>query len=90
MLVAGASGAGKSTLMRALAGIWPYWKGRIRLPRGARLLFLPQRPYLPIGPLKRSVAYPAPESEVKDEELRSSLADVGLAHLAADLEREEA
>src|SRR5205085_3590391 len=47
-LVSGPSGAGKSTLFRTLAGIWPYWKGRIRLPAGARLLFLPQKPYLPI------------------------------------------
>src|SRR5581483_1030454 len=56
VLITGPSGAGKSTLFRALAGIWPYWKGRIRLPKGARLLFLPQKPYLPIGTLKHAVA----------------------------------
>src|SRR6185369_4376822 len=54
VLVSGPSGAGKSTLFRALAGIWPYWKGKISLPAGgsnggATLLFLPQKPYLPIG-----------------------------------------
>src|SRR5919201_303191 len=58
VLVTGPSGAGKSTFFRALAGIWPYWKGRVRLPQGARLLFLPQKPYLPIGSLKRAVTYP--------------------------------
>ena len=51
VLVTGPSGAGKSTFFRSLAGIWPYGKGRIRLPRGARLLFLPQKPYLPLGSL---------------------------------------
>ena len=55
VLVTGPSGAGKSTLFRVLAGIWPYWKGRIALPKGARLLFLPQKPYLPIGTLKHAV-----------------------------------
>src|SRR6202008_2876385 len=58
VLVTGPSGSGKSTLFRALAGIWPYWHGRIRLPKGAKLLFLPQKAYLPIGSLKRAVAYP--------------------------------
>jgi len=54
LLVTGPSGAGKSTFFRALAGIWPYWKGRVRLPKGARLLFLPQKPYLPMGTLQRA------------------------------------
>src|SRR5882672_1898887 len=55
VLVTGPSGAGKSTLFRALAGIWPYWKGKVSLPAGknggATLLFLPQKAYLPIGTL---------------------------------------
>jgi len=89
VLVTGPSGAGKSTFFRALAGIWPYWKGRIRLPQGARLLFLPQKPYLPLGSLKHAVSYPDDASKHSDEEVRSALAAVGLAHLAADLERSE-
>ena len=74
---------------RALAGIWPYWKGRIRLPKGARLLFLPQKPYLPIGKLKHVVAYPADVSRFSDEEVRLSLEAVGLKHLMNDLEKSE-
>jgi putative ATP-binding cassette transporter len=89
VLVTGPSGAGKSTLFRALAGIWPYWKGRIRLPRGARLLFLPQKPYLPIGMLKRAVCYPDDPSQHSDESVRAALAQVGLAHFAGELERAE-
>ena len=89
VLVSGASGAGKSTLFRALAGIWPYWKGRIRLPKGARLLFLPQKPYLPIGALKHAVCYPDDAADHSDEQVRETLAAVGLAQLAPDLQRSE-
>ena len=89
VLVTGPSGAGKSTLFRALAGIWPYWKGRIKLPKGARLLFLPQKPYLPVGSLKHAVCYPEDASRFSDEEIRESLKAVGLQSLASDLERSE-
>jgi putative ATP-binding cassette transporter len=89
VLVTGPSGAGKSTFFRALSGIWPYWKGRIRLPRGARLLFLPQKPYLPIGALKRAVCYPDDPAQHSDESVRAALAQVGLAHFAGELERAE-
>ena len=88
-LITGASGAGKSTLFRALAGIWPYWKGRIRLPKGARTLFLPQKPYLPIGSLKHAVSYPEDAARFPDDEVKRALSDAGLAHLAGDLQRNE-
>ena len=58
VLVTGPSGSGKSTLFRAVAGIWPFGRGRVRLPAGARTLFLPQRPYLPLGTLRRALCYP--------------------------------
>jgi len=89
VLVTGPSGAGKSTFFRALAGIWPYWKGRIQLPKGARLLFLPQKPYLPIGSLRRAVTYPGDPTRSGDDEIRSALEAVGLQTLAPDLERSE-
>jgi len=89
VLITGPSGAGKSTLFRALAGIWPYWKGRVRVPKGAQLLFLPQKPYLPVGTLKRAVAYPADSARFTQSEIATALKAVGLAHLAADLERSE-
>ena len=89
VLVSGPSGSGKSTLFRTLAGIWPYWKGRIRLPQGARLLFLPQKPYLPIGTLKHAVSYPEDAKRFSNEEIVEALHAVGLPQLAADLERSE-
>src|SRR5207244_2761311 len=89
VLVTGPSGAGKSTFFRALAGIWPYWKGRVRLPKGARLLFLPQKPYLPIGTLKRAVTYPADAQSFSDAQIAEALGAVGPAQLSGDLERGE-
>ena len=89
VLVTGPSGSGKSTLFRALAGIWPYWKGRILLPKGARLLFLPQKAYLPIGSVKNAVAYPAQAESVSDADVAEALCAVGLEALRQDLAREE-
>jgi len=89
VLVTGPSGAGKSTLFRAIAGIWPYWKGKILLPKGATLLFLPQRPYLPIGSLKYATCYPAEATGMTDDAVREALGAVGLANLSAELAREE-
>ena len=89
VLVTGPSGAGKSTLFRAIAGIWPYWRGTIKLPAGAKLLFLPQRPYLPIGTLKHATSYPADAATIPDDTVRDALNAVGLAKHAGDLAREE-
>jgi putative ATP-binding cassette transporter len=89
VLVTGPSGAGKSTLFRALAGIWPYWKGKIALPQGGRLLFLPQKPYLPTGTLKHVVCYPSDHKVLGDDEVREALRAVGLGSFAGQLDRSE-
>jgi len=86
LLLGGASGSGKSTLFRAIAGIWPFGRGEIRQAKKARVLFLPQRPYLPIGTLRRVVAYPAPPDGLDDAALREALEVVGLAKLTDRLD----
>ena len=84
--ITGPSGAGKSTLFRALAGIWPYGGGRVERPADARVQFLPQRPYLPIGTLRAALSYPSPEGTFADERIREALAAFGLAELGARLD----
>ena len=88
LLVRGASGSGKSSFYRALTGIWPLGEGTIRLPQGARVLALPQRPYFPLGSLRQALTYPTPASDVADVDVRTALAAAGLSHLADRLDEE--
>ena len=86
LLISGGSGAGKSTLLRAIAGIWPYGTGEISLPTGWRTMFLPQRPYLPLGSLRRAIYYPQPVPENTDDNLTGFLERFGLQNLAGQLD----
>jgi vitamin B12/bleomycin/antimicrobial peptide transport system ATP-binding/permease protein len=84
-LVRGPSGAGKSTLLRALAGLWPFGEGTIEAPAGAKLLFIPQRSYLPIGTLKGALCYPSLDDTFTDEACREVLTACRLPELAERL-----
>jgi putative ATP-binding cassette transporter len=86
VLLNGNSGSGKSTLLRAIAGIWPFGRGEIQSAPNARALFLPQKPYLPIGTLREVVSYPMPATGLDDEVLREALIAVGLPKLASRLD----
>lgn len=81
LLVTGRSGIGKSTLLRAIAGIWPFGEGSIALPDGGRSLFLPQKPYLPLGSLRDALLYPNGSVKTPDDALVSALERVGLPGL---------
>jgi vitamin B12/bleomycin/antimicrobial peptide transport system ATP-binding/permease protein len=89
VLIKGPSGSGKSTLFRAIAGIWPFGTGQVRLPRGFRALFLPQRPYFPIGTLRQVVSYPAAAESFNDGQLRDALVAAGLANFVERLDEQE-
>jgi putative ATP-binding cassette transporter len=87
-LITGSSGSGKSTLFRALAGIWPFGRGEVKVPAGARVLFLPQKPYIPIATLRDAVKYPDEKSTASDAEIVSALQAAQLGHLAGRLDEE--
>ncbi|QAX81878.1 ABC transporter ATP-binding protein/permease [Candidatus Pseudomonas adelgestsugas] len=85
VMLSGRSGSGKSTLLRAMGHLWPLGHGSIRLP-AARYLFLPQKPYLPIGPLKSVLSYPQDDSVYPDERYKQVLATCRLPHLVMRLD----
>jgi putative ATP-binding cassette transporter len=89
ILVTGPSGCGKSTLFRAIAGIWPYGSGGIEIPKEAKLLFLPQKSYLPIGSLRAAVTYPAAENAYKDLAIKHYFELCKLPHLADKLDESD-
>ena len=81
VIVTGESGAGKSMLIRALAGLWPWGSGAIRMPRDVQIAFVPQRPYLPLGTLRDALLYPAGSALAGDEAIVAAMKRCGLSYL---------
>ena len=88
VLVSGPSGSGKSTLFRALSGIWPFGSGEIVVPKNAKVMMLPQRPYFPIAPLAAAIAYPAEPGSFDNAKVAALIESVGLPGLASRVEEE--
>lgn len=88
VLVTGPTGSGKSTLLRAMAGIWPYGEGAIRMAEG-KLLFLPQKPYLPIGTLRQALIYPRAASDLPNSRMIEAMTTVGLEKFVPQLDEDD-
>ncbi len=89
VLVTGPSGSGKSTLFRAIAGIWPFGSGRIVIPKGAKVMLAPQRPYFPLSTLATTIAFPAEAGTFDDKQIAEALTAVGLPQLVGRLNEEQ-
>ena len=89
VLISGPSGSGKTTLFRVLAGLWPFAKGKLRIPKGARVLFLSQKPYLPLGTLRQAVTFPSEPGAFTDDQIKAALNDVQLPHLLDHLDEDQ-
>lgn len=94
LAIVGDPGAGKSSLFRALAGLWPWGSGKLRIPRGNGttgdgMMFLPQRPYLPLGSIRAAVAYPGAPDSFADQDVKDVLERVQLDHLIPLLDEQE-
>jgi putative ATP-binding cassette transporter len=87
VLIIGAPGTGKTILFRAIAGLWPWGSGRVALPSSDGVMFIPRRPYAPLGTLRAALAYPSPENAYKDEELLAVLQHAGLNRLSSSLDQ---
>jgi len=88
VLLVGESGSGKTTLTRAIAGLWPWGEGNISVPRGTKMVLMPQRPYIPLGTLRRAATYPLSPADAPDGTVRELLETVGLGYLVKHLDEE--
>jgi putative ATP-binding cassette transporter len=80
--ISGNSSAGKTALVRAIAGLWPWGRGRVDTPRGLTTMVIPQKPYMPMGTLRSALLYPFEQKPVGDDRLIEVLSGAGLHHLA--------
>jgi putative ATP-binding cassette transporter len=87
ILIIGKSGIGKSLFFRAIAGLWPWGRGKVKLPPRTSIMFLPQRSYVAIGSLRHVLAYPVDPGRFRQDDLACALRRTNLGHLVSSLDR---
>ncbi|UDL90587.1 ABC transporter ATP-binding protein/permease [Mesorhizobium sp. PAMC28654] len=74
----GESGCGKTSLIKAINGLWPYGRGTIVFPDGARSFYAAQEVKLQQVSLKQLVCLPGTEHDHSDAQVASALYKAGL------------
>ena len=87
ILVVGETGADKALLFRAIAGLWPWGSGKVAMPAGQSVTFMPRRPYFPPGTLRETLSYPLAPSTFAEGDFVSALQQLRLDHLIPSLDR---
>jgi putative ATP-binding cassette transporter len=88
VLITGDASTG-AKLFKAIAGLWPWGRGRIELPDEEPMFFMPPRPYLPDGPLRAAICYPSPPEMFTPASIEEFLKLAGLEELLGQLEQSE-
>jgi len=71
-----------SALFKVIAGLWPWGRGEVLLPDEPGIMFMPQRPYLPVGTLRALLCYPHAADSFSDASIHYALECAGIAWLA--------
>lgn len=87
LFVTGATETERSRFFRALGGLWPWGSGRIGLPAGDRVVFIPHAPYIPPGNLHDAVVYPLNAADFSKNQVAEVLKFAGLERLEPQIDR---
>lgn len=89
VMVNGDASVNRHLLFQAMAGLWQWGKGEIRLPPQADILFMPQKRYFPDTALRDAITYPRDASGFGDSAIGDALKRAGLERLIPDLDKHE-
>ncbi|MEL4377244.1 ABC transporter ATP-binding protein/permease [Brucella cytisi] len=87
VLVTGGTETQRTLLFRALGGLWPWGEGRIGMPVGDGVAFMPRAPYFPPGNLKGVIVYPLDIKKFSEQDLENVLRRAGLERLSTSMDR---
>jgi len=87
VMINSAPGTGRALFFRALAGLWPWGGGKISMPKGEPLYFIPKTPYFPPGTLRHILVSPLDPAIFSDAELAALLVRMDLGRIAGMLDR---